>query len=429
MNTVDLMGASELGVSERAVQKTMEAEAALSAVFSRIDGIEASTQARVLKAFQQENIALRHFSPTTGYGYGDDGRDALARVFARALEAGDALVRAQFASGTHTIFTALTGLLEAGDTLLCITGKPYDTLEKAIGISGQEYGSLRRLGVRYEQIDLKPDSGIDLEAVLEALKRPVKMVYLQRSRGYAWREAILPEDMKPVFDAVKRAAPDALLAVDNCYGEFTRKHEPTYYGADIIMGSLIKNPGGGLAPTGGYIAGKAALIEKIAQRFTVPGMGREIGSYAGSYLPFYQGFFLAPHVTAQSLKTAALFARLFENAHMTTLPASDAARSDIVQALRFNSESALVAFCQSIQKAAPVDSFAVPLPWDMPGYTSKVIMAAGAFIQGSSIELSADAPLSAPYTAYVQGGLTYAHGRIGAMYALDALMKLGEVEG
>ena len=417
-----------LGVSERAFQETRKAEMMLGEVFSLIDEVEAHTQARVLLAFQKEKIALRHFAPTTGYGYGDDGRDALDRVFAHALEAEDALVRPQFISGTHAIFTALSGLLEPNDTLLSITGKPYDTLEKAIGISGNEYGSLKCLGVQYRQVELKDDGTFDINAALAALEKPAKVVYVQRSRGYSWRNAVLPEQMEPVFRAIHEKMPESIIVVDNCYGEFTCVHEPTFYGADVQIGSLIKNPGGGLAPTGGYIAGKAEFLERIAQRLTVPGMGREVGSYAGSYQPFFQGLFLAPHVTAQSLKTAALFAKVFELAGMQTMPPSDAKRSDIVQALRFSSEEALIAFCRSIQKAAPIDSFVLLEPWDMPGYTSKVIMAAGAFVQGASIELSADAPLCKPYTAYVQGGLTYAHGRIGAMFALDALLKIGEVK-
>lgn len=426
MNDINPFGVLKL--HERAVQITLQAESELSEVFSRIDEIEAENQARVLNAFQEERVALRHFSPTTGYGYGDDGRDTLDRVFARALEAEDALVRPQFTSGTHAIFTALAGLLEPHDTLLSVTGKPYDTLEKAIGISGDEHGSLKRLGVRYKEIGVAEDGKIDLDAVLSALDVPVKIVYVQRSRGYSWRNAIIPEHMEPLFSAVHKKVPEAIIVVDNCYGEFTCAHEPAFYGADVEIGSLIKNPGGGIAPTGGYIAGKSTYIERIAQRLTVPGMGREVGSYAGSYQPFYQGLFLAPHVTAQSVKTAALFAKVFELTGMETMPQSAAIRSDIVQALRFSSAEALIAFCQSIQKASPVDSFAVPEPWDMPGYTSEVIMAAGAFVQGASIELSADAPLITPYTAYVQGGLTYSHGRIGVMYALDALIKIGEIK-
>ncbi len=415
-----------LGISAKAYNYVKECEGELASVFEKIDAVEAAGQSRVLAAFQQECVALRHFAPTTGYGYDDIGRDTLDKLFAAALEAEDALVRPQITSGTHAIFTALSGLLEPGDTMLSFTGKPYDTLEKAIGLEGNEYNSLARMGVKYAQIDLC-DGRIDLEAAEKALFPEVKLVYFQRSRGYSWRNALTPEEMLPAFELVRRIAPDAFIVVDNCYGGFTRMHEPTYYGADVIIGSLIKNLGGGIAPTGGYIAGTKRAIERIEMALTVPGMGREVGSYAGSYAPFYQGLFMAPHVTAQAVKSAVLFARVFEKAGMVSMPSSTDERSDIVQSLRFNSADALISFCRSIQKAAPVDSFVQPEPWDMPGYTSQVIMAAGAFVQGSSIELSADAPIVEPYTAYVQGGLTFAHGRIGVMYALDDLIRIGEV--
>lgn len=416
-----------LGISNEAYSYVKECENELTDVFKKIDDVEACGQARVLAAFQQEGVGLRHFAPTSGYGYDDIGRDALDRVFAAALEAEDALVRPQITSGTHAIFTALSGLLEPGDTMLSFTGKPYDTLEQAIGIEGNEYNSLARMGVKYSQIDLN-DGHIDLDAAKKALFPEVKVVYFQRSRGYSWRNALTPEEMLPAFELVRKAAPNAFIVVDNCYGGFTRMHEPTYYGADVIIGSLIKNLGGGVAPTGGYIAGTKQAIERIEMKLTVPGMGREVGSYSGSYAPFYQGLFLAPHVTAQAVKSAVLFARVFEKTGMVSMPASTDERSDIVQSLRFNSADALISFCRSIQKAAPIDSFVRPEPSDMPGYASKVIMAAGTFVQGSSIELSADAPIVEPYTAYVQGSLTFAHGRIGVMYALDDLIRIGEVK-
>ena len=403
-----------------------EAERELKPVFERIEEIEYANQARVLSAFGQERVALRHFAPTSGYGYDDVGRDTLDRVFARALQAEDALVRPQLTSGTQAIFTALSGLLEPGETLLSVTGKPYDTLETAIGITGDAYGSLKRQGVLYKQVELK-NGALDAQSAVAALDASVRVLYFQRSRGYAWRNAIAPEAMREAFQRLRMAAPQAIIVVDNCYGEFVCAHEPTAVGADVIIGSLIKNPGGGIAPTGGYIAGQAKYIERIANRLTVPGMGREVGSYAGSYAPFYQGLFLAPHVVAQAVKTAALFARVFEKAGMTSMPASDAVRADIVQALRFDSAEALCAFCRSIQAVSPVDSFLVPEPWDMPGYNDQVVMAAGAFVQGSSIELSADGPLCAPYTAYIQGGLTYAHGRIAAGEALRELAKSGAI--
>lgn len=416
------------GVSEKAANAVENAEKALYETFNSIDAVEYSCTARVLDAFAKEGVALRHFAPTTGYGYDDTGRDTLDRVFAHALEAEDALVRPQITSGTHAIYLALSGLTEPGDTILAATGLPYDTLEGATGLSGDCSNSLKRQGVSFVPVELLK-SKIDIEKVLvQAARIKPKIVYVQRSRGYAWRDSFLPEtDMAELFGRIGEAAPEAIKVVDNCYGEFTRPDEATVHGADVIIGSLIKNAGGGLAPTGGYVAGKAKYVEMIAQRLTVPGMGREVGSYAGSYRPFYQGLFMAPHTTAQALKTAALFAQLFSSLGFMTMPAPDAVRSDIVEAIRFNSADALISFCRSIQAVSPVDSQAAPEPWDMPGYTSKVIMAAGAFVQGASIELSADAPIREPYTAYVQGALTYSHGRLAAMKVLDDLIKKGEI--
>ncbi len=413
-----------LGVDTKVETLVDNAEASLNEVFSRIDKTEQINQLRVLKAFQDENVAARHFASTTGYGYDDVGRDTLDRVFAKSLFAEDALVRPHFANGTHALFIALAGILMPNTTMLSIAGKPYDTLEEAIGISGEAYGSLAQLGVNYRQIDLMEDGSLDMNAILDALKDDtIKVVYVQRSRGYAWRKSLTVDTIGEMCKAVKKVRDDVYIVVDNCYGEFTEDKEPTCVGADVIAGSLIKNPGGGIAPTGGYIAGTSECIAMIENRLTVPGMGREVGSYAASYAPFYQGLFLAPHVTAQSIKSAALFAAVFECVGMETLPSKDEIRSDIIQSVRFKSPEALIAFCQSIQRAAPVDSFAVPMPWDMPGYKHQVIMAAGAFVQGSSIELSADAPIKEPYIAYVQGALTYAHGRIGVMLALDTLVK------
>ncbi|MEG1547712.1 MAG: methionine gamma-lyase family protein [Clostridia bacterium] len=421
----------KLGIAGDIVDFIICAEAELTSVFARLDAIEISNQAKVLTAFQRKNIGARHFAPTTGYGYDDIGRDALDSVFAYALDSEDALVRPQLISGTHAIFTALSGLLEPGDAMLAITGVPYDTLRGAIGITGNESSSLKRCGIDYMQTELCGDEcdEIDIAAVTQMLdlKPNIKVVYVQRSRGYSWRNALDANKLKNAFAVVKAHRPDVIIMVDNCYGEFTQTEEPSAYGADVIVGSLIKNPGGGIAPTGGYIAGKADYIERISNRLTVPGIGREAGSYAGSYIPFFQGLFLAPHVTMQSLKSAVLFAKVFEKLGMVSMPKSDAMRSDIVQSIRFDSADALIAFCQSIQKAAPIDSYAVPEPWAMPGYDDKVIMAAGAFIQGASIELSADAPIKKPYTAYIQGGLTYSHGRLGAMFALSELVRIGLV--
>lgn len=411
-------------ISEQAREFVWNAEHQLGGVFQRIDSVESVTQMRVLEAFQNHGVAARHFAPTTGYGYDDIGRDTLDLVFADALQAEAALVRPQFVNGTHAIFTALAGLTEPGDAILSITGSPYDTLEEAIGIRGDAPQSLSRFGVTFEQIPLLEDGKIDLPAVLRRLqKQSYRIIYVQRSRGYGWRPSIDPRELEDVFAEIQKAAPHAVIVVDNCYGEFTTAIEPTAVGAHVIAGSLIKNPGGGLAPTGGYVAGKSECIERIAQRFTLPGMGREVGSYAGDYRLFYQGLFLAPHTVAQCLKSAALFACVFDRLGYETLPASTDVRSDIIQSVRFQSAQELIAFCQCIQAAAPIDSFAVPQPWDMPGYAHQVIMAAGAFVQGATTELSADAPICEPYTAYLQGALTYAHGRIAAMLAYDALTR------
>ena len=411
--------------SDRARELVWSAEQFLSDVFRRVDAVEMVNQQRVLEAFWQERVSARHFAPTTGYGYDDIARDTLDRVFAHALMAQKALVRPQFVNGTHAIFTALAGLVEPGDRILSITGDPYDTLLEAIGVHGDAPNSLKRMGVSFQSIALTPKGKIDLTAIEQVDRTAVKIIYAQRSRGYAWREAITMAQMKEAFDRVHEWFPGAAILVDNCYGEFVEGTEPTAQGADIIAGSLIKNPGGGLAPTGGYIAGREDLIERIAQRMTVPGMGAEVGSYAGDYRLFYQGLFLAPHVTAQCVKGAALFARVFEQLNLLTMPLYDASRSDIIQAVQFPDADSLVAFCRSIQKAAPVDSFVSPEPWDMPGYEDQVVMAAGAFVQGATTELSADGPIRAPYTAYLQGALTYAHARIACMLACEELIRQG----
>ena len=410
-------------ISDRARELVWSAERSLESVFQRADAIEMANQQRMLEAFWKERVSARHFAPTNGYGYDDTGRDTLDRVFAHALQADCALVRPQFVNGTHAIFTALAALVEPGDTILSITGLPYDTLLEAIGVRGDAPNSLKRLGVSFRSIDLLPDGNIDLEQMKQIDPARVRVVFAQRSRGYAWREAMSMAKLEEAFTLSKTLFPQASILVDNCYGEFVESTEPTAHGADLIAGSLIKNPGGGLAPTGGYIAGKAELVERTAFRLTVPGMGSEVGSYAGDYRPFYQGLFLAPHVTAQCVKGAALFACVFEALGLETMPRGDAVRSDIIQAVRFPDAESLVAFCRSIQKAAPVDSYVSPEPWDMPGYEDQVVMAAGTFVQGATTELSADGPIRAPYTAYVQGSLTYAHARIAAMLACDTLLK------
>ena len=398
-------------------------ERGLEPVFKRLEETELICQRRVLEAFRENKVAARHFNFTTGYGYDDEGRDKLDRIFASVMQAERAVVVPQLSSGTHTIFVALSAILRPGDTILSAVGAPYDTLLEAIGITGSAKGSLKEFGVSYRQIELTERGEIDLEALKNELSDKPRIVYFQRSRGYAWRNSLLPSVMKPAFDLIKALSPESVIMVDNCYGEFTRPDEPTRFGADIIMGSLIKNPGGGIAHTGGYIAGRAVLIEAVENRVTVPGIGREAGCYPAGYLPYYQGIFLAPHTVCQALKTAALFAAAFEKLGLESMPSSDAERSDIVQALRFRSKKQLIEFCRVIQSVSPVDSFVAPEPWAMPGYTDEVIMAAGTFIQGASIELTADAPIREPYTAYIQGALTYSHGRIAAEKVLETMME------
>ncbi|MGI6161269.1 MAG: aminotransferase class I/II-fold pyridoxal phosphate-dependent enzyme [Christensenellales bacterium] len=388
--------------------------------FLSIDEIEMHNQIKVLDAFQKNSVSSRHFMPSTGYGYGDESRDMLERVFADALGFDDALVRPHITCGTHALSVCLFAMLDPGDTALFL-GRPYDTLDDTIKGG---YGSLESYGIKSEILPLK-DGLPDIEAALVRLKSDadIKLVYMQRSRGYEWRHALKATYINEAAARLKSLRPDIRIMVDNCYGEFTEKDEP--YLADGIAGSLIKNIGGGIAPTGGYIAGSAEIVERAAKTLNTPGLGRETGSYAALYTPYYQGLFLAPHVVAQSLKGAALFAAIFELLGYDTLPRANDTRSDIIQAVRFGDEELLKAFCRGVQKASPIDSMAVPEPWDMPGYRHKVIMAAGAFIQGSSIELSADAPIRPPYAAYIQGGLTYSHVKAAAAITLDYMMRGG----
>ena len=402
------------------------AEKSLRTQFSKIDQIEEYGTRRVLDVFREYQVAYRHFSPTTGYGYDDIGRDTLEKIFASLFGTESAIVRPQIASGTHAISLCLFGLVLPGDDIVSATGMPYDTLENIIGWNEGKapVGSLREMGVSFHAVPLK-DGKIDLEAVEASIKSNTKLVIAQRSRGYDWRPSLMPEAFAPLAQMLHEKHPGVRLMVDNCYGEFVCEQEPTHYGADICVGSLIKNPGGGLAPTGGYIVGKADAVERIAYRLTAPGIGQEVGSYAASYQPFYQGLFLAPHTVAQALKTACLAARVFEMLGMTTTPAADEPRADIIQAIQMRTPERLVAFCQGIQMASPIDSMALPEPWDMPGYNDPVVMAAGTFVAGASIELSADAPMREPYTAYMQGGLTYTHGRIALQMALQRMVEQG----
>ena len=405
-------------------QLIQEAEKRCQSMFDRIDEIALHNTEKVLDAMQRHQIAARHFAPTTGYGYDDVGRDTLEKVFADLFGTEAAIVRPQIASGTHAISLCLFGLTLPGDHILSATGTPYDTLEGIIGWGEGEapVGSLQEMGVSYSQVAMK-DGKIDVDAVDADITPKTKLVIAQRSRGYDWRPSLMPEDFAALADMIHRKHPGVRLMVDNCYGEFVCEKEPTHYCVDICVGSLIKNPGGGLAPTGGYVVGRKDAIERISYRLTAPGIGLEVGSYAASYQPFYQGLFMAPHTVAQAIKTACLAARVFEDLGMTTTPASNEPRADIIQAIQMRSPERLVAFCQGIQMASPIDSMALPEPWDMPGYAAPVIMAAGTFVSGASVELSADAPMREPFTAYMQGGLTYAHGRIAIAQALQRMVE------
>ncbi|HNW85873.1 MAG TPA: methionine gamma-lyase family protein [Candidatus Limiplasma sp.] len=406
-------------------QQVTLAEARCAKAFERIDAIALHNTERVLQAFQVHEVAARHFSPTTGYGYDDIGRDTLEAIFADLFGAEAAIVRPQIASGTHALSLCLFGLLLPGDELMCASGAPYDTLDGVIGISGCHTGSLREMGVRYAQVELSAEGRLDLPAIRAALTPHTKVVAVQRSRGYAARRSLEPRELEPLAAMLRAEAPHVCLMVDNCYGEFVDVLEPTHYGADVCVGSLIKNPGGGLAPTGGYVVGRNQWIERISYRLTAPSIGREVGSYAASYQPFYQGLFMAPHVVAQALRTATLASALFSAMGMKTTPDVDAPRTDLIQALELGTPERLIAFCQGIQSASPVDSMALPEPWAMPGYQEPVIMAAGTFVSGASIELSADAPMRPPYTAYLQGGLTYSHGKLALMKTLEYMQKKG----
>ncbi len=410
-------------------ERINQAEAALKDQFAKIEAIEESGTRRILKTFQDHMIAYRHFAPTTGYGYDDVGRDTLERIFADLFGTQAAIVRPQIVSGTHAISLCLFGLTLPGDHILSATGTPYDTLEGIIGWGEGDapVGSLREMNVAYSQVELN-QGRIDVDAVDAAIRPNTRLVIAQRSRGYDWRPSLMPEEFEALAEMLHRKHPGVRLMVDNCYGEFVCEKEPTHYGADVCVGSLIKNPGGGIAPTGGYVVGTQDAIERISYRLTAPGIGLEVGSYAASYQPFYQGLFMAPHTVAQAIKTACLAARVFEDLGMVTTPASDERRADIIQAIQMRTPERLIAFCQGIQMASPIDSMALPEPWDMPGYTDQVIMAAGTFVSGASVELSADAPMREPYTAYLQGGLTYVHGRIAIAQALQRMVDQGALK-
>ena len=392
--------------------------------FAEIDRMAQENTAKVMAAFQEMRVSESCFAGTTGYGYDDLGRETLDKLYARIFGAEDALVRIGFVNGTHALTAAMFSLCRPGETILAATGLPYDTLRCAIGLSGDGFGSLKFYGVDYAQVDLAPDGGPDYAAIRESARDPkVTGVMIQRSRGYEDRKALSVAEIGQIVAAVREVNPGVNIMVDNCYGEFTDGIEPTEVGADLIAGSLIKNPGGGVAPTGGYVAGRKELVERAATRLTTPGIGGECGSTLGHNRLLFQGLFLAPHTVAQALKTAVFCAAMMELLGIETSPGVDDARSDIIQMVQLHDAEKMKRFCLGIQAGAPVDSYVTPEPWPMPGYDCPVIMAAGAFIQGSSIELSADGPMREPYTVYMQGGLTYESGKLGIMMAASALLE------
>lgn len=405
-------------------EMAQRAQARIMPRFARIDAVAEENTRRVMEAFQANRVSDACFAGTTGYGYDDLGRDTLDKIYAQIFGAEAALVRIGFVNGTHALTAAMFALAKPGDTILAVTGLPYDTLRTAIGIEGDAHGSLKFYGINYGQVDLTAAGEPDYEAIAKAVAQPgVSAVMVQRSRGYAKRKALSVEEIGKICRTVKAVNPEVKVMVDNCYGEFTDVIEPTHVGADLIAGSLIKNPGGGMAPTGGYIAGSAQLVERAAMRLTTPGIGGECGSTLGNNRLLFQGLFMAPHIVAQALKTAVFCAAMMEELGLESSPSVEEPRSDIIQMVQLGSEENMKRFCLGIQAGAPVDSYVTPEPWPMPGYNCPVIMAAGSFIQGSSIELSADGPIREPYIAYMQGGLTYESGKLGIMMAVSAMLS------
>ncbi|SES77084.1 aminotransferase class I/II-fold pyridoxal phosphate-dependent enzyme [Anaerobranca gottschalkii] len=414
---------TELLQSNKLKELLNKSEEDLRYIFKKIDEIAENNQFKVLKAFQDNKISEGHLWGSTGYGYGDLGREGLDNVYASIFNTEGALVRQQFVSGTHCISTCLFALLNPGDKLLYVTGKPYDTLEKTIGII-EHPQSLIAKGVEYSHVDFLPNGDLDFEGITKEITPNTKVVAIQRSKGYSLNKSITIAEMAEIIQRVKGINSEIIIFVDNCYGEFTEELEPTDVGADIITGSLIKNPGGGLAYTGGYVVGKEELIKKVAEQLTAPGLGKEVGATLNVNLPFYQGLFIAPKVVADSLKVSILTAYLAEKLGFDVHPKFDAKRTDIVQAIIFYNEDKLIKFCQEIQHNSPIDSYSTPIPDQLPGYQNPVIMAAGTFIQGASIELSADAPIREPYIGYVQGALTYQHGKIAIAKAFDNVINI-----
>ena len=416
-------------IDERLLKIGEQALEMAQPVFKEIEKTTRYNQQKVLSAFIKNGVSESHLGISTGYGYGDRGRDTLEQVFADCVGAEDSLIRHNFVSGTHTLTVMLFGVLRPNDTVLCITGRPYDTLIGVLGIDSDSDGSLAQFGIGFEQVDLDSKGEPDKDEIEKRLKaKNYKAVYIQRSRGYSLRPSLTVEKIGELVSLVKSIAPETLILVDNCYGEFVETKEPLSVGADLIAGSLIKNPGGGIAPTGGYIAGRHDLVEQCGYRLTAPGVGREVGASLGHNRELYMGLFAAPHTTGEALKSAVFAAALFNKLGFEATPSYDAKRADIIESVLLKTPEALIAFCQGMQKGAPVDSFVVPEPWDMPGYDSQVIMAAGAFTLGSSIELSADAPLREPFAAWLQGGLNFHSAEAGIMLAAQSMVDKGIIE-
>ncbi|MBO5912810.1 MAG: methionine gamma-lyase family protein [Clostridia bacterium] len=416
-------------IDERLQNCSQKALAKASESFLRIDDITEYNQQKVLAAFVKNGVAESHFAASTGYGYNDRGRDTLEQVFADCMGAEASIFRHSFASGTHTLNVMLFGVLRPGDTMLCLTGRPYDTLIGVLGIDSHVDGSLKDFGVNFEQVDLKSDGTPDMDAIEGKIKaKKYKVAYIQRSRGYSLRPSLSVSKIGEMAQLVKKLSPDTLVLVDNCYGEFVEKREPLEVGADLIAGSLIKNPGGGIAPTGGYIAGRADLVEKCGYRLTAPGVGLEVGATLGHTRELFMGLFNAPHVVGEAVKTAVFTAALFETLGFEVTPSSSEPRADIIQTVKCGHSEGLIAFCRGLQSGSPVDSFAAPEPGDMPGYDSQVIMAAGAFTLGASIELSADAPLREPFAVWMQGGLNFHSAKVGIMLAAQKMLDEGHIK-
>ena len=412
-------------ISDKIKKASVETLLKAKEKFNENEEITEYNQQKVLASFIRNCVSEADFSGTTGYGYGDRGREKLDRIYAEAFGAEDAIVRHSFTCGTHTLAVALFGILRPGDTMLCVTGTPYDTIHSVIGLSGEGMGSLKDFGVKYAQVDLNAEGRPDIDAIKKAVEEKPRMVYIQRSRGYSLRPTLSVAEIGEIAKTVKSVSPETVIMVDNCYGEFVEKTEPVQVGADLMAGSLIKNAGGAIARTGGYIAGKSELVELCAYRATTPGLGKEVGCSLDENRNMFMGIFNAPHVVGEALKTAVFTAAMFENFGFKVTPSSSESRHDIIQALCLEKPERLIAFCRGIQSGAPVDSHLTPVPWVMPGYDSQVIMAAGAFIMGSSIELSADAPLREPFAVWLQGGINFHSAKTAVMLAAEKLEKDG----